>query len=319
MMDPKEAQKIEAVLSKMDKSRDAVYFDSLSLGGGVTIDTSGNDNGFLACARTGWLNPPGDSTCAQAATNLARYRATAFNLTQLVLVGHGNSGLISTGDGMSPSTTQGYISNGNYAVWQPFFAQLLNHGTLLTLCGCDCGADQAGATFLYQLATLLNRPVRGRTGLVYLSCPGAYVTYENGSVWQVAQPGVMPTPIPKPSHFQLEAQKEIQFESTAPVPFEAVFKVELHDANGRITAVDSVVAKSLAASANLGRKLHIDGALGAVVTGRIVISVEIEGRKMDKTLILYNDRVLQDHEHKYVYYFCSAGFTEEIRGLRTRK
>ena len=30
-----------------------VHFEPFSLGGGVTIDTSAVDNGFLACARTG--------------------------------------------------------------------------------------------------------------------------------------------------------------------------------------------------------------------------------------------------------------------------
>lgn len=305
-----------------DKSKDFVHFEPLSLGGGVSIDTSGSDNGFLVCARTGWTNPPGDSNCAQAAANLARYRRSpsARDVTKLVLVGHGNSGLISTGDGMTPSTVLGYISAGNYNVWQPYFAQLYNHGTFLTLCGCDCGADAAGATFLYQLATLLNRPVRGRTGLVFLSCPGAYISYENGSVWQVAQPGIMPTPIPKPSaKYELPGQAKLKFGSSPLIDLEAVFQIELEHQNGSKNTLESASAQSLAAAGNLSRMAYIEGSIGAVVTGHMVVSAEVKRRRFNKRLVIYNDRVLQDADNSSLYYFCSAAFTEEIRNLRLSK
>jgi hypothetical protein len=298
-----------------------VHFDSLSLGGGVTIDTSASDNGFLACARTGWVNPPGDGTCQQAAQNLLGYgmalgsaKPGAQDISRLVIVGHGNAGLISTGDGQSPSTVLGYISSGNYAVWQPYFAPLYNHGSLLTLCGCDCGAEAAGALFLYQLATLINRPVRGRTGLVFLSCPGAYITYENGSVWQVAQPGVMPTPIPKPHTVAIPSDK-IELASGVSELSELT-RLTIHLPNGAAVRLDDQRGRSLAMAANLGQLVRIKGTPGAVTTGVVEVFVRTHKTESGHAFTIYNDRLLQDRSDPTAFYFCSAAFTQELNTLR---
>jgi hypothetical protein len=311
---------VERMLTLAEESRKFIYFEGLSLGGGVTIDSSNNDNGYLACARTGWTNPPADSTYVQAASNLRNYGFKhVLNLDKLVLVGHGNAGLISTGDGLSPSTSQGYIAAGTYGAWAPSFGQLFNHGSLLTLCGCDCGAEAAGATFLYQLATLINRPVRGRTGLVFLSCPGAYISYENGSVWQVAQPGIMPTPIPKPFVRSSGNEQDIEIDGIAAFSSEAIFQVELQFPNGSKNTVESANAQSLAREGNLSRPARIQGAIGAVLTGRVILSADVRGKRFDRSFDMYNDRVLQDTAARTNYYFCSQAFTEEVRNVRTRK
>ena len=123
-------------LASIPKRKVFTHYEPFSLGGGVTIDTATGqyDNGFLACARTGWASPKADSTFVQAATNLASYQLAQtqdgveiLNTSLLVLVGHGNSGLISTGDGMMPRTAQGYISSGTYSAWSQSFANVKGH------------------------------------------------------------------------------------------------------------------------------------------------------------------------------------------------
>jgi hypothetical protein len=302
-----------------------LHYEPFELGGGVTVDNSSGqyDNGFLACARTGWSNPKLDSTFVQAAANLSSYANIAEkgtspkNLSNLVLVGHGTAGLISTGDGLSPRTTQGYISASNYTSWATAFSTIRGHGQLLTLCGCDCGANQVGAQFLFQLATLLNMPVRGRTGLVFLSCPGAYISYENGSVWQVAQPGVMPNPIPQPIIAVAAAPlTQIWLKATGMVAIESVESILLTTVNGKQQTVSSEQAHSLLGWTNLDKPVEIDASPSAIMTAKMTIRGNRSGRGFQGELLVYNDRLLQHADDLKTFNWCSPAFTQALGHLR---
>jgi hypothetical protein len=178
--------------------------EGLSIGGDVTIDSStgANDNGALACMRTAWSNPMSDSSTTQAVSNLlsvARRRDT-LNLNLLVMVGHGNEGLITTGSGQGSLNPGTYLSIWNQSGdWGPQLQRLAGKTyTMLTLLACDTGANSDGATLLSQVANASNHTVRARTGLV--NCGGGSITYQDGSTWQMATPGApAPTPIPWPS------------------------------------------------------------------------------------------------------------------------
>jgi len=296
-----------------------------SLGGGVTIDSCSPqyDDGAMACARTGWVNPKADSTFVQAASNLASYsrievkdKLSDKNLSLLVLVGHGTAGLISTGDGTVPRTAQGYISSATYGAWQPFFANIRGHGQFLTLLGCDCGAGAAGAQFLYQLATLINMPVQGRTGLIYLSCPGAYVSYQNGSVWQVAQPGVLPTPINPPTgSLRAIPPQAIWLKAKGMVPIGSIESVTISSPAGRTANLTSETALSLITMANLDQPLTAPGDPTAVLTAKIVISFKQRRTKFQMTFLVFNDRLLRHDNDPATFNLCSPGFTEALHRL----
>jgi uncharacterized protein DUF4347 len=294
-----------------------LHFEPFTLGGGVTIDTSTNDDGFLVCARTGWPNPPGDSSYAQAAANLLRYGFADRNVSQLVLVGHGNSGIISTGDGMLPSTATGYISAGTYANWAPSFAQLKNHGTFLTLCGCDCAVGSAGSSFLSQLANLLDRPVRGRTGLVYLTCPGAYLSYENGSVWQVAQPGRVPPAILEPQYPYDDSCRTFHLMGLHQLPLEAIISAEVSFHKKNVKHLNKQEATQLLRAANTNKKIHIRGSLGAILTAEVTVELDSHEGAQKVTLKIYNDRIAQLAEEPGSYYFCSPPFREQLKEIRS--
>jgi hypothetical protein len=299
------------------------YIEPFQLGGGVTIDSAASqyDDGFLACARTGWVNPKADGTFVDAAANLAGYslRAGDKNISKLVLVGHGQSGLISTGDGNQPRTAQGYISSWTYSAWSASFAKVSGHGVFLTLCGCDCGADAVGAQFLYQLATLLNMPVQGRTGLIYLSCPGAVISYETGSVWQVAQPGVLPNPIPKPFiRLSNSAPREINLVDRPPVDFRSFQSVSIKFPRKRVVELDDVMGQSLLALANVERPFLFNGVPSAVLTATISLTTKSRRSESRITFRVYNDRLLQAESNPTVYYGCSSAFSQGLNDIRSR-
>lgn len=302
------------------------HLEPFQLGGGVTIDTATGpyDDGFLSCARTGWSNPRGDSTFVEAGANLASYGGTQAkrrnsdrNVSKLVLVGHGNSGIISTGDGMVPRTVQGYISAGTYSAWAPYFAGVAGHGVFLTLCGCDCGADAIGAQFLYQLATLLNMPVQGRSGIVYLSCPGAVLSYENGSVWQVATPGVMPTPIPKPNGtVPAIPSTRLWFCSTGSVKVSTVDSVLMRLPSGRVNNLPIDRARTLLALASLDKPFTTGASASAHLTAQLNVRGVKSNVPYETNLTVFNDRLIRHDEDTTIYNSCGPAFTQELQALK---
>jgi hypothetical protein len=307
------------------KRKEFTHVAPFQLGGGVTIDTATGqyDNGFLACARTGWPNPKSDSTFIQAATNLASYQLVnpkksrlIVNTKMLVLAGHGNTGIISTGDGMLPRSAQGYISSSTYSAWAPSFANINGHGIFLTLCGCDCGGGVAGAQFLYQLATLLNMPVQGRTGLVYLACPGAIISYENGSVWQVAQPGVLPNPINPPSgSIRAVLPSKVWLKDTGEIPISSVESVAVVTPNGRTLGLSHERSMSLVQMANLDEPLIARGNPAAHLTGKIIMVVKNRRKTFQKIFFVYNDRLLRHEDDPTTYNRCAPSFPDEFRRI----
>jgi len=111
-------------------------------------------------------------------------------IQSLTLVGHGLPGRVSMGDGQT--TVDGkYIANTNVTQWQAAVARLNGRFTtdaVVTLRGCNTGAEEAGADLLLEVADTLNVTVTAPTGTCYPThCTGDWVT---------ATPGVRPTPKP---------------------------------------------------------------------------------------------------------------------------
>jgi hypothetical protein len=288
-----------------------------SLGGGVSIDTAPlqYDNGYLACARTGWPNPPGDGNYIQAANNLASYPAS----TQLVLVGHGSEGLISTGDGMQLHSPQGYISVNNYASWANYFNTVAGHGVILTLCGCDCAGGTPGAQFLSELANLLNMPVRGRTGLVYLSCPGCYISYEDGSQWLIAYPGSTPQPVGLPNVTMSAVEGEIVwFASTGALSLGNVTSVRLTEPGRGTKTLPLDRGVRLLSLANLDQRFTTNGRPGALLTAILtVVGKDNGGKDFEEELLVLNDRLIEFKNNPSVFVSCSPAFTADLRSLKS--
>nr|WP_152029974.1 hypothetical protein [Pseudomonas sp. LPH1] len=126
--------------------------------------------------------------------------------------GHGNEGLLETGVGQNgPFDIGKYILTWNQSVWESEFQKLRpKNFTMMSIYSCHTGAGADGARLLWMMANSLQRAVRGRTGLTYCGSNG--ITFEKGSVWQVASPGpTMPNPIPAPTpHLRQEASVNIR-------------------------------------------------------------------------------------------------------------
>ncbi len=287
-------------------------FELRQIGNCATIDdNTTQDNGALACLRKSWPDHKNHNGTVSAVSNLLQCSPIALNTAMLVLVGHGTEGLIVTSGGQS--WVEGIaVWNENYD-WGPKLVRIKDHQfAVLTLFACETGAGEDGADLLYNMAKVINRPVRARTGLV--SCGGGgQIFFEPGSTWQMANPqGPRPTPIPKPPHKTFSMNKN-----------ELVIVDDRHSVSIKKEDIKSVVIVRISLRKRTEQKITLDvqegfpllqlidfknpviniGAVPAIKTGTIDIQFMSKGTLSDKKYVLYNDRFVQDENKPNVYYF----------------
>lgn len=170
------------------------------IGNYITV-SAGADNGANNCMASKMWQAARHSTTKQAVDNLLAKipaRIAVAGQGNCWIGGHGNEGLLETGCGQGSGDykTQ-YVMTWNEAYWGPEFDRLKNKNFIMTyIFSCHTGAGDQGADVLWQLAKRTGRPAAGRTGFTYC---GNSITFEGGSVWQVATPDARPTPIKAPT------------------------------------------------------------------------------------------------------------------------
>ncbi|AEF56155.1 DUF4347 domain-containing protein [Marinomonas posidonica] len=162
----------------------------------ATIDSSRDDNGFLANMMSTYQSASNtgdrigsDDTSQQAFTNLRDIHGDVS-----IIVGHGASGVIGTGDGDSSGTIEQYMEASNRTTWEPYARDGVN-GKSLVLFGCNVAEGQVGADFLQMVANTVNKPVSGWTGTVWadgtsVTADGSFLTASPGSTLK-AKPSVV--------------------------------------------------------------------------------------------------------------------------------
>src|ERR1043165_6407042 len=164
----------------------------------LTLET-GPDNGFLPCAEH-VLNPLlRNQTTDVAFTNLDSVASTA---PESVMIGHGDTGSLCTGDGNQCGATAGTIM-GDFNETRPGDRWDMAAGAerdkfaSLVMYSCDTGANNEGADFLFALAKRINRRACAPTYLVW--CGDGKIFLDERAKWQCAKPSGRPRKIDKPT------------------------------------------------------------------------------------------------------------------------
>jgi hypothetical protein len=301
------------------------------------------DNGALANDRLAFPDAKFSSDIPSAAGNMLAYINDGYKGLQIV--GHGADGLIAVGGGQTPAPDQA-IWMGTSDQWQQALTSLRGRVWALRLLGCHVGANSGGAALLYALATCLNCAVSAPTGLMITSSDGT-VSYEAGTKWQNAGPGLrgeppqLPAPIASPTPEDIDADvvnfgvkllrntgaldlDKNSIERIVVLEPQAVFDAE---EIGLTTTKGSVVQKKLRAVLDRGRTLELlrninfkqpvelGGALNALETA----SIQLETRDgQSYSFTIYNDQILQDKLNVTAYYRVSLKFRSTLFSLSTR-
>lgn len=279
-----------------------------------TIDSSTNEptSNYLRNARK--LDPRAG---AHASTVYAVANLSVQGPILMRITGHGAPGIIVTGTGQDTVDDRTYMSPKSEPFWGPVIARLRGRASMMELWACHTGADQKGALFLSQVANALGAQVRGLTGNVSADPDGMH--FEPGCQWQTARPGQPPPPPIAPPSLRLSQMplklahdgREMVFDDDA--IRQAIF--EPAQASEAFDRLDGPLDVTTAARSGLGEPLNLPGELAALVTGRLTLAMKApDGREIQKTFAVFNDRLLRDEAARDVYYRPSEAFIAAIQG-----
>lgn len=281
----------------------------------------GPDTGFLSCAGAFFFNPLQSNNNDQAFDNLGGCVARFGDKRKLLLIGHGNVGLIATGGGQCPSMSGQTITARNRADWiYQLRRTIFTHTTTLALCSCDTGAGDAGADLLYQLATDADCIVWASTYLVWCDGRGGPVYLDRAARWQVAYPGLRPDPIPGHSLVMQDEVSHLRMfvdQQPVDIPIEAVQEVTLqsgcgHNRSGPQILTDGPM-RDIIRQIEFRRPMLKDAQPAAIITGSLTVIFDHNGQSIAQNFTIYNDYLLQSESDNGIYYFASSNFANLIR------
>ncbi len=293
--------------------------------GSFSSISGGPDNGANNCLAQHIWQAARHSTTEQAFRNVLAKMPAALTTGagNIIFGGHGNEGYLETGGGQSGSDwkTQALLS-WNESYWGPHADTVRGKQWIMAyIYSCHSGAGERGAELLYKLATRLDRPVAGRTGFTYCG-GGKGITFEAGSVWQVATPGIMPSPIEAPSPHLTSAM----FPERILVPIEGILRElrtdQVRVVNVAVTGAGEFAGRSTRVrpdrqvSAVLIRALfasepqRLPGEPTAMVTARVTLMVGASTLSIE----LLNGRLTRVVGSDIVYR-AAAGIDELLRVL----
>lgn len=309
---------------------DGKFIDpSTTSGKQVATASSGPDNGFLNCAAAKYAGCRRHATTRAAIDNLVGMLpanlsdAEAAGALTCVIIGHGNEGLFTTGVGQgSQYDKDKWVLTWNRTAWEPEFTRLkAKPFAILTLLTCTTGAGEDGAELLFRIATAVGKPTQARTGLTY--CNGG-ITYEPGSTWQVAQPGVKPTPIQSPSHHFIgaDAMLLVLDSGRGPenVPAEGVRRITIAVPPSFARGVGEFVlegaeAQALAAEILFRGEPFQANLVGGLVTAEITAELTLRGQTRRERFLVWNDTLIQSDATGFAHYIDKAQFRSLPRRL----
>jgi hypothetical protein len=303
----------------MNSGTPAIAFGSAvqTAGSCWTIDATskaagGSDNGFLDCARAHTPGYRSHSSTGQAVGNLTACIAAGPGIANVV--GHGNDGLIVTGQGQTPSDPQKFITIWNEYIWGPIIRALRGKATIIKLWACHPGTAQAGADLLYAMMQETNATCMGPTGFLY--CGGAGFFLEPNSTWQVSSPGrPKPNPIAAPTHHFVVPQHMWKFEIGAGqvIDLTRIKRIEVRRDGQPMIRLREEAAKGFVSLIDFAHPLQIAGVPGAIVTGELVLTyADSSDAEREETFVIYNNRMVVRDADPPVYFNCSEGFANAI-------
>lgn len=262
--------------------------------------SSGADNGANNCDAVHFWNAARHGTTEEMVNNLLACGYSACNVG-----GHGNKGQFETGYGQGDYDKLKGINLYNAYYWRPHIERLAAKSSpVLSVYSCHTGEGEEGADLLYYMATILKWAVRARTGFTYCGSNG--VTFEPGSVWQVASPDFRPPPIAAPSPHFLPAYKSIVTVGDPVATFHflavdevVITKFEQADTGAATKTLTGPDALSFLEYVKASDLIQIDGS----VMGLVTHSIELKHAGGRSSFTVYNGRMaVDDSDPKLGFY-----------------
>jgi len=254
-------------------------------------------------------------------TENAFQNLTSAGQARAFVVGYGTPGELCTGRAGECGTVITSMNNFDANDWTSFANSIRGKFSRLTVLACNVGQCEDGAALITRLAEEAGTRVRAPTGLVW--CQDDTLTLDENNEWIEARPGrparakCPPRAVPVLENYNLflngqwtkvpvKSVRVVEFKYKGIPPYE----------NG---TVETDQARSLLELVDWGHPFKKQARPLAAVTGRIQLSVSVEGsHPIVKNLILYADALVADAEAKDFFYRTDNRLHEKLQKLRLR-
>jgi hypothetical protein len=296
----------------------------------ISIDRGPDDTNYLPNARAHWPNHYDHSNVAECGANLLNCCKNLPNGGNLLIVGHGNVGILSVGGGKELGNFDQILSSGNWQrninnpappypyYWKNDFVDLYGLVNYLIVWGCYVGAEASGAALLYQLSHTIGASVSAYTGLVYGNGKP-----EPGGEWQISNLNDRTPPDPKhkvsnpaPTRRGLLTLMNLYNKPEhKSIPVEDIKSCEL-SLYGRASQIFyGKEAQEFLNTINLEEPVINTHGIGAIITGHLILNLSLDGKEQSRKFTILADSILKDEASPATYYRFNSLFNEVI-GVR---
>ena len=286
-----------------------------------SIDDNRNDNGYLLCMLNRHRGVVNIRYHLHSSTSRAFMNLRGGSEEESWLVGHGDQGLISTGDGQTASNPDKYMSMSNRSRWNDFAGRGIT-GSHFDLFGCKVGGGTAGARFLQAVSNLTRTTVGAWTGDTWCNSQrfwgtGTYVTARPGRRLQAVESPEMYTGademktlrLRSPDGFDEVAVDSIESVNYTPI---GIFAQEFQAINAEKADVSALLSQI-----DFTNPLVTTDKPGAILVGQLVITYGTDrGDRFCRTLRVLGYSLLQDTCFPDTYYHASSALRKELQSAR---
>ena len=299
----------------------------------TTIDHT--RDGFLEPARDQGRGTFGEHrTVSEVFQSLQVLDRLASNRKGVVVnvIGHGDGGVIVTGNGEHKGSHRTFMGRENKSDWVGLWAALRDAVDLkaVNFWGCHVGADWAGAAFLYDVACIVRVPVSGPTGFI-LSDPT--FTWELPSKWAPATYDRTPTIEPPANKYTSTLKvRDIYFRDKRGGRFRVdiahVLSMRFYSGAGESKKLEikenelKLIELMTTAVAQFDEPFSLPGAPAAIATATVEIEYEelnSEGHwhTVIREFTVLNNLLLRDNGVPGTYYFAFKDHIESLMRSRS--
>lgn len=288
--------------------------------GAINTVSNGADNGANDCLASKLADSMRHGTTEKAINNVLGVIKSRFTEDEetilkkkglIIIAGHGYAGAFETGSGQNGTYDPKWdVMTWNQSAWEPHFKKLKRENfKILRILSCDTGAEQDGADLLFEMAKIIGKPVAARTGLT--TCSSSGITYQDGSVWQVATPTHKPNPIPSPSEKMTNMIKKNDLliyldEKYEEIAITDIKSIEIIRLTHEKKATNQKKYETQEEIKDIGN-LFLTGQIGGEgkplgkLTGEVHIYISWRKKEFMKNLTIYNNKYIYDQESDQTY------------------
>lgn len=277
----------------------------------VSIDSTKDD--ALCDARQAFPNTGRHSNAQTAVDNMIECVTTSVTAKGVMLIGHGQPGIIILGKDTFTSDFSAYIGHDNISAWLKHIKKIpgLKKITEIIFCSCNTGAGKPGTALVHRVAKESGAMTFAFTGIISITARGE-VSCQPGK-WQIGDPkdSLARKPIYPSTHslggngmdnIALIHEDKLRVIDAAEISSLTFYQSADKQRGQQIVSLQGRDAEAILGLIDFSARFELKGEPLAPVTGQFELEYLIDGEVKQKNFIVYNNLVARDANYPQTFY-----------------